>query len=329
MSFLFGSSDVVPPERSKWRIDLESDSSSFGGSWGVDVGTGPSSLKVACLSDAHGHYHGMESGLRGADLVILAGDLLDIRQRDEASFIDMNNWISGLEQRKDQIIFVAGNHDRALCNVAGSPKSRSEVLTNATYLEGSMTTVANGNVTIAGGPWIMRRPIFGSLAQEFALTGSSLDAKWNQLVDLVMALRINKKPEEERERPGRFQERPERRPEKQLPPPVAGSTDGDPSFLDILVTHGPPEGVYDVDYKQRRTGTVSLRDNALAKLRPRVHVFGHNHDQAGVVWGNLRHLATGDSRYESDHDIFSDHRMLFVGAAATFTHVCQYFTLHY
>jgi len=303
------------------------------------VGTGPSSLKVACLSDAHGNYHGMESGLKGADLVILAGDLLDIRQRDKASFIDMNNWITRLEQKKEQIIFVAGNHDRALTSVAGTIKTRTEALTHATYLEGNMTTVAGGAVTIAGGPWILRRPIVSSLAQEFAVTGSSLDEKWNQLVDLVLSQRAKKKPgERAKKKPGEIQEAPERpkrdqelsiKPVNRHLEPVAGSSEDDPAFLDILVTHGPPEGVFDIDYKQRRTGTVSLRDNVLAKVRPRVHVFGHNHDQAGVVWGNLHHLTAGDPRYEPGCDVFSDHRMLFVGAAATFTGTCQYFTLHY
>lgn len=67
-----------------------------------------------------------------------------------------------------------------------------------------------------------------------------------------------------------------------------------PANLDVLVTHGPPLGILDssVQYGgvQRPTpiaiGSRALRDRLLAMKpteRPRLHVFGHEHDARGFV----------------------------------------------
>ena len=54
----------------------------------------------------------------------------------------------------------------------------------------------------------------------------------------------------------------------------------DDGTVDVLVTHGPPHGVLDGGY-----GDKWLRDDLL-KVLPRVHLFGHVHECAGVrMWG--------------------------------------------
>ncbi|WP_413944773.1 hypothetical protein [Bdellovibrio sp. HCB-162] len=46
-----------------------------------------------------------------------------------------------------------------------------------------------------------------------------------------------------------------------------------PDEVDILVTHSPPFGILDAGH-----GSQSLRERVL-KVRPKVHIFGHNHHE--------------------------------------------------
>jgi predicted phosphodiesterase len=67
-----------------------------------------------------------------------------------------------------------------------------------------------------------------------------------------------------------------------------------PPGLDVLITHGPPLGILDssVQYggvpreKPIAIGSAALRDRLRAmqpRERPRLHIFGHEHDARGVV----------------------------------------------
>jgi len=55
-----------------------------------------------------------------------------------------------------------------------------------------------------------------------------------------------------------------------------------PAGTDILITHGPPAGHGD---RTARGEAVGCRDllEAVERLRPRLHVFGHIHEAAGVT----------------------------------------------
>jgi len=68
-----------------------------------------------------------------------------------------------------------------------------------------------------------------------------------------------------------------------------------PSGLDVLITHSPPLGILDssVQYggvmreKPIAIGSVALRDRLRGMLpdeRPRLHIFGHEHDSRGIFW---------------------------------------------
>ena len=58
-----------------------------------------------------------------------------------------------------------------------------------------------------------------------------------------------------------------------------------PSDTDILITHTPPK--YLMDYGQHRLGFWREGDIELLyqvlKIRPKMHCFGHNHDEPGVI----------------------------------------------
>jgi Icc-related predicted phosphoesterase len=56
-----------------------------------------------------------------------------------------------------------------------------------------------------------------------------------------------------------------------------------PKGIDILITHGPPLGVLDVEYgAQEHAGDPELL-KAVIRVRPRLHVFGHIHGGYGTA----------------------------------------------
>ena len=61
---------------------------------------------------------------------------------------------------------------------------------------------------------------------------------------------------------------------------LAGCFEDIPSDLDVLVTHGPPQGV--LDRCPSSVGSLELLE-AVRRARPKVHVFGHIHEGRGRV----------------------------------------------
>jgi Icc-related predicted phosphoesterase len=60
-----------------------------------------------------------------------------------------------------------------------------------------------------------------------------------------------------------------------------------PDGIDILITHGPPKGIRDVtkDFESREpvhVGSKSLRRHVESRIKPRIHAFGHIHDEKGI-----------------------------------------------
>ncbi len=49
---------------------------------------------------------------------------------------------------------------------------------------------------------------------------------------------------------------------------------------DVLITHGPPHGILDRTFRGEQAGCADLRD-ALRRVRPKLHVFGHIHEGYG------------------------------------------------
>lgn len=54
-----------------------------------------------------------------------------------------------------------------------------------------------------------------------------------------------------------------------------------PADTDVLVTHGPPEGIGDLTKHWYHVGDADLR-HRVQQVRPKLHVFGHIHEAAGV-----------------------------------------------
>jgi predicted phosphohydrolase len=54
-----------------------------------------------------------------------------------------------------------------------------------------------------------------------------------------------------------------------------------PPGIDVLITHGPPEGIGDRSLMGGRAGCADLR-RRLAEVTPRLHLFGHIHQDGGL-----------------------------------------------
>ncbi len=55
-----------------------------------------------------------------------------------------------------------------------------------------------------------------------------------------------------------------------------------PVGVDVLITHGPPYGILDRTARGEAVGCEELRA-AVARVRPRLHVFGHIHEAYGQL----------------------------------------------
>lgn len=64
-------------------------------------------------------------------------------------------------------------------------------------------------------------------------------------------------------------------------PEILGKWRMIPSDVDILLTHGPPYGYGDTAGGER-VGCMDLMNELTHRIRPRLHVFGHIHEDAGV-----------------------------------------------
>jgi predicted phosphodiesterase len=54
-----------------------------------------------------------------------------------------------------------------------------------------------------------------------------------------------------------------------------------PTGVDILITHGPPYGIQDRTLSGRHVGCRDLHAEITTRIKPRLHVFGHIHEDAG------------------------------------------------
>jgi len=72
-----------------------------------------------------------------------------------------------------------------------------------------------------------------------------------------------------------------------------------PEGIDILVTHGPPHGYLDFGpYQKAPVGCEELRE-AVDRIHPRLHVFGHVHGSAGFAQNEHTLFANASTCNES------------------------------
>ena len=73
-----------------------------------------------------------------------------------------------------------------------------------------------------------------------------------------------------------------------------------PDDIDILITHGPPKGIMDMTADMRtgepvHVGSKSLMRHVEDRIKPRIHAFGHIHDERGI--SNFGTITCGDTQF--------------------------------
>mmetsp|Transcript_16309 Transcript_16309/g.19556 ORF Transcript_16309/g.19556 Transcript_16309/m.19556 type:complete len:272 (-) Transcript_16309:501-1316(-) len=85
-------------------------------------------------------------------------------------------------------------------------------------------------------------------------------------------------------------------------PQIKGVWDQIPEGIDILITHGPPLGHGDLCFPSNcRAGCFDLLE-AIERIRPRYHVFGHIHEGYGVTTDGVTdfiNASTCDIQYKA------------------------------
>lgn len=56
-----------------------------------------------------------------------------------------------------------------------------------------------------------------------------------------------------------------------------------PTDTDILISHGPPLGILDANYKGEMCGSEVLLRHVVERVKPKYHIFGHIHESYGIA----------------------------------------------
>lgn len=202
-------------------------------------------VRVVHISDTHGGHWNIQGIIPAGNILIHSGDVADIRTDEEYYEVlaDFNRFLGSLPHTHK--IYVSGNHEQRIA--AHAAEETQKILTNAIYLQDSSVTISG--ITIYGTPWT-------NSGHGFSCPRSELPLRWAQI----------------------------------------------PAGVDILVTHMPPWNVLDCAWEgkdcgpaercehcnKRHTaynhwGCPGLYKEVVERVRPKYHLFGHVHDDTGVV----------------------------------------------
>lgn len=128
-------------------------------------------MKITFISDTHTKHNMLN--LPGGDVLIHAGDIMNSGwgMSDITAFL---NWFQ--KQDYDELIFIAGNHDRKFENDPLDVKELLEQYPLITYLQDSWVEVEG--VKIYGSPW---QPEFCNWAFNLPRRGDALKEKWDSI----------------------------------------------------------------------------------------------------------------------------------------------------
>jgi predicted phosphodiesterase len=214
---------------------------------------------ITLISDTHTKHRKVTPNLPGGDILLHTGDFMSSGYSlYEAE--DFFKWMEGLDY--DDIIFIAGNHDRIMQN---EPDMMKGILTEykcIDYIEDEEFVLYNDghngdspeeNVRIYGSPW---QPEFFQWAYNLPRNGDELKSKWEAI----------------------------------------------PTNTDILLTHGPAWGTLDEVYNRRGVHLgCELLTERLTTIKPKIHVCGHIHSGYGYHFDGQTHYFNAsllNERYE-------------------------------
>lgn len=128
-------------------------------------------MKITFISDTHTKHNMLN--LPGGDILIHAGDIMNSgwNMSDVTAFL---NWFQ--KQDYNELIFIAGNHDRKFENDPLDVKELLEQYPQVTYLQDDWVEVEG--VKIYGSPW---QPEFYNWAFNLPRRGDALKEIWDSI----------------------------------------------------------------------------------------------------------------------------------------------------
>jgi hypothetical protein len=217
-------------------------------------------LQVVCISDTH-NLHRHIASIPSGDVLIHAGDFSNAGELDQ--IMDFIDWMHALPHRVK--ILIAGNHDLTVhesfyeaegrqrfhgSNRRGSKLANYDPKAVRTYL-----TRYEDIIYLEDAGVVVDIPSKRSTGQSYQLKiyGSPWQPEFHRWA-------FNAQRGEE----------------------ILLIWKQIPSNIDILVTHGPPYGYGDRCIDGFRAGCQDLSTEIDRRIHPRLHVFGHIHEDVGV-----------------------------------------------
>lgn len=220
-------------------------------------------MLVTLISDTHDQHRSVN--LPGGDLLIHTGDFMTSGY-SKSQAEDFFKWIQG--QDYDDIVFIAGNHDRIMQFEPDMMKGILDGYNCIDYLEdtelvlygdGPNGDLPENNIRIYGSPW---QPEFYNWAFNLPRNSDVLKSKWDAI----------------------------------------------PTNTDILLTHGPAWGILDEVYNRRGVHLgCELLTERIAVVKPKIHVCGHIHSGHGYYFDGTTHFFNAsvlNESYEYKHNIW-------------------------
>lgn len=196
---------------------------------------------IDCISDLHGYL----PKLLGGDLLIVAGDITN--NDSLKSWAEFFLWLKSQNYRKK--ILISGNHDRFLEN--GFPKCQSEA-NDMAELQSFLHDM--GEMEVSDFEYLCDS---GTTFDGIKIWGSPWTNWFHGINPKCKAFNRSSSK-------------------------LSGKWYKIPDGTDILVTHGPPFGILDTTGTNGESvGNVELLDEVTKRVGPKLHVFGHIHENGG------------------------------------------------
>lgn len=247
---------------------------------------GKCSVTVLHLSDTHQlHWHlDGQFPLPKADIMLFTGDLSNLG--NDGEFRNFNSWIRHIKPRFKHIFVIVGNHDwfNTLDRVDRRQLTPQQVL-ETDYMQRKMPDVK-----------VLHHELVE--AEGLRIYGSTFDPWFGGRTPGDPGYSMELAPNFKRARP-----------RKRVFDAWAAMSDNSkytnnyhkiPNGVDILLTHGPPFQVLDRT-KYGRWGSSKELRKAIERTKPKVHLFGHVHEQRGK-WRRVGSSLQGGVEYQPSNN---------------------------
>jgi len=206
-------------------------------------------MRIVCISDTHSLHDNMRHPLPKGDILIHAGDISNKGgERDVTNFI---HWFQNIEGY-DMKIFVSGNHDFCFERV-DEPHHKGDydwlhhLMSSENLSQSDVVYLQDDFVNFISEEFSKPLKFYGTPWQpEFYNWAFNLPRMGNELMEKWSMI---------------------------------------PHDIDVLITHGPPNGYGDLVNNWRQPNVnvgCELLRNRIEEINPTLNIFGHIHEGYGV-----------------------------------------------